>query len=175
MVFGFGILVLAALFIAAGISGRSLAEVVRGEVGRGFALADIKVPAIVAAASASGGTQTVSTGGTGGTGGGAHSSHILEVFYDPLGYYLDAPDGIPGHARRVAGRIGNHTDHVHVGGDRAWIAGYVIPVLAPRFRLRVSSYLRPGDSDSYHRDGRAVDLSGSSADMMALARYLVGG
>lgn len=174
MVAGFGILVLAALFIAAGISGRSLAEVVRGEVGRGFALADIKVPTIVAAASPPGGAQTASLV-TGGTGGTRHQDHILEVFYDPLNAYLDAPDGIPGHARRVAGRIGGHTDHVHVGGDRAWIAGYVIPVLAPRFHLRVSSYIRPTDSDSYHRDGRAVDLAGSSADMMALARYLVGG
>lgn len=167
MVVGFGILVLAILFIAAGISGRSLAEVVRGEVGRGFALADVKLPSIVDAQAV---TSTVSTGGTVGT--GIHA-HLLELFYDPLGRYLDAPDGVPGHGRIVSGAIGGHNDHVHVGGDRAFVLR-VIHEIAPRFRLKVSSYIRPTDSDSYHRDGRAVDLAGDPADMMAFARYMIG-
>lgn len=46
MVFAFGILVIATLYLVAGFTGRTLAEVVRGEVGRGFALANISLPSI---------------------------------------------------------------------------------------------------------------------------------
>lgn len=66
MVFGFGIIVLAALIIDAGITGRGIGEVIRGEIGRGFAFANIQFP----------GTQFISTpasvtGGTDGTGSGS--------------------------------------------------------------------------------------------------------
>lgn len=54
MVFAFGTLVLAVLFLDAGITGRSLAEVVRGELSRGRGLASfagISIPDIQLAAS----------------------------------------------------------------------------------------------------------------------------
>jgi hypothetical protein len=61
VVLGFGIIVLAALLLNAGIKGRTLGEVLRGEIGRGFAFADIKLPTIA--------TLAAGTSGTGGTGG----------------------------------------------------------------------------------------------------------
>lgn len=168
MVAGFGILTLAILFIAAGISGRSLAEVVRGEVGRGFALADIRVPAILATASTTG-TQTASLPGTGGTVG----TGLLEVFFDPLGYYYD--DG-----KVIKGSIGGHGTHVHVAAEPALLAK-LASTGQSRFRLRISEYAPYDRVDpvhvpgSFHYSGKAFDASGSQADMLAFARYVIGG
>lgn len=70
MVLGFGIIVLAALLLDAGITGRGLGEVIRGEIGRGFAFANIQPPSIQFISGA-----TPVTGGTDGTvsGGGLNS------------------------------------------------------------------------------------------------------
>lgn len=164
MVAAFGILILAALFIEAGISGRSLAEVVRGEVGRGFALADIKLPSIV---TQSGSTQAASLGGTGVTGG----TGLLECFYDPLGYYFDS-------GKVVQGSIGGHSDHVHVAAEHPLI-DRLAATAHTQFRLTIREFA-PYDpvspvhvSGSYHYQNKAFDASGSAADMRAFATYVI--
>lgn len=70
MVVGFAFLLLAGLLVSAGISGRSLGEVVRGELGRGFGLADLKVPGI-SIEEAEPGAAIGATVDMGGGGGGA--------------------------------------------------------------------------------------------------------
>lgn len=176
MVLGFGILVLAMLFLAAGISGRSLAEVLRGEVGTGFVLANMKIPSIdFAEAAPASGTQPASfgTGGTGVTVPGKRPPGLLEVFYDPLGYYFDS-------GRIVQGAIGGHGDHVHVAADPGTLRG-LAELAKNRFNLTIREYAPydPVDpvhtSGSFHYSGRAFDASGSAGDMAAFTRYLIGG
>lgn len=161
MIAAFAILLLAILFLLAGFSGRSLAEVVRGEI------ADptrnpfkVDIPAATATA-----TVANVTGGTGGTG-------LDEVFYDPLGQYLDG-------GTIHEGSIGGHSDHVHVGGDHAKLL-QLARVAQTQFKLTIREF-EPYDHvdpvhvpGSLHYSGRAFDASGSPANMMAFARYLIG-
>lgn len=176
MVLGFGILVLAALYLAAGISGRTLAEVLRGEVGRGFTLASIRIPGITTLdAPAATETQPAAfvTDGTGGTGSGKRPSGLLEVFYDPAGYYFDS-------GRIVQGAIGNHSDHVHVAAEPSTLK-QLAAIADKQFHLTIREYAPYDPVDpvhtggSFHYSGRAFDASGSPADMMAFTRYLIGG
>ena len=171
MVLGFGVLVLATLFLVAGFSGRSLAEVVRGEIGRGFALANISLPSIETVQATPTATGTpISTGAP----VGARPQGLKEVFHDPLGYYFD-------NGRVVNGAIGGHGGHVHVAAEPVALLHSLAELGQNRFNLtiREEPHYDPVDpvhtSGSFHYRHAAFDASGSPADMLAFARYLIGG
>lgn len=168
MVAGFAILLLAGLLIDAGITGRGIGEVIRGELGRGFALADLTMPTALTASPSGNQTAGLFSGG----GNKAGPLGLFEVFHDPLGHYWDS-------GQIHQGAIGGHSDHVHVAGPTATLMN--LAALAQNtFHLTVRQFPPYGPvtavhvPGSYHYKHQAFDASGSAANMAAFARYLIG-
>lgn len=171
MVFAFALLTLGGLAIVAGFTGRGLGETIRGTLGKGFALADINIPEIAEKeAPLSSGTATFASATD-----GVKSSKgtLLEVFFDPLKYYFD-------NGKINKGSIGGHGTHVHVGAEPMEFLHYLADAGEKQFHLtiREEPHYDPVDPvhvpGSLHYQHKAFDATGSQANMMAFAKFVIG-
>jgi hypothetical protein len=103
-------------------------------------------------------------------GGGTRGKRVdvNELFYDPLGWYLD-------EGKQQSGGIGGHGDHLHASANSE--SGAVrIGKWAERMGLTVreQSHFDPVDpvhtDGSFHYSDRAVDVSGDPKKLRKLAR-----
>jgi hypothetical protein len=112
--------------------------------------------------------QTASGGGN--AGGNRKRVDVNELFYDPLGWYLD-------EGKQQAGGIGGHGDHLHASANSE--SGAVrIGKWAQRMGLTVREQSRFDPVDPVHTDGsfhykdQAVDVSGDPRKLRRLARKI---
>lgn len=99
----------------------------------------------------------------------ASPKSIYEMFYDPQGGWK--------FGARISA-IGGHSDHVHVAADRRRVI--YIGRQAQKMGLRVSEQSAFSGSkptgghvpNSYHYKDEAIDVSGSTAQMAAFARWV---
>jgi hypothetical protein len=95
---------------------------------------------------------------------------VNELFYDPLGWYLD-------EGKQQAGGIGGHGDHLHASANSESDA-VRIGKWAERMGLTVreQSHFDPVDpvhtGGSFHYTDRAVDVSGDPKKLRKLARKI---
>jgi hypothetical protein len=95
---------------------------------------------------------------------------VNELFFDPLGWYLD-------EGKKVQGAIGGHDDHLHASANSESDA-VRIGKWAQRMGLTVreQSHFDPVDpvhtKGSFHYSDRAVDVSGDPKQLRRLARKI---
>lgn len=113
---------------------------------------------------------TQGRGGGGGKGKG-RKLDINELFYDPLGFYID-------NGKRQQGAIGGHTDHLHVATNNRRDADRV-GYMAQRMGLNVSENNTFDKVDpvhtqgSFHYSDRADDISGDPEVIRRLIQKLL--
>lgn len=116
-----------------------------------------------------GGTST--SRGSAATGRGSWGkqglSPLNELFYDPQGGW-DRPSGTK--KATSIGAIGGHSDHVHVAAGPETVKRLM--KRARRLGLKISSYKRPEDTDSFHSRDMAFDAEGPPDKMAAFTRYM---
>lgn len=155
MALAYGLLTLGTWLIYSGLKGLSMIDVLAGKEGE---------PLDPKGGSTLVGTPGEITGEEGVPGlGGGGKGEVVELFYDPLGGYDNG---------KSIGAIGDHGDHVHVASRNKLLLQLLKQVARVRFKLKITSEHRPGDTDSFHGSNEAFDASGKPTNMMAFARYV---